>query len=191
MLSEHSSEDHYFSSTPVVDSAPTRVDLLLPDLSLQLRADRGIFSQGSIDTGTRFLLMEAPTPEPHLQHVLDLGCGYGPIALTLAHRTSDAAVWAVDINTRAVELCATNAEDAGFDRVRAVEPDETGFTWWDYRAGHFHKGFGLRIDLALLSDPVAASLETAQVDRDYRKPTKVRESKASDHAPLIVDVGLG
>ena len=75
------------------------------------------------------------------------------------------------------------------DAFRTVEPVEAGFTWWDYRAGHFHKGFGLRIDLALLSVSLARRLESARVDREYRKPTKVRESKPSDHAPLIVDLG--
>jgi exodeoxyribonuclease III len=78
--------------------------------------------------------------------------------------------------------------DAGFvDAYRRLEPEETGFTWWDYRAGHFHKGFGLRIDLALVSHALADRLVHARVDRAYRKPTKVRESKPSDHAPLIVD----
>ncbi len=82
--------------------------------------------------------------------------------------------------------------DTGYvDAFRTVEPKEPGFTWWDYRAGHFHKGFGLRIDLALLSTPLADGLEAARVDREYRKPTKVRESKPSDHAPLIVDVARG
>lgn len=78
---------------------------------------------------------------------------------------------------------------AGFiDAFRTLEHDEPGFTWWDYRAGHFHKGFGLRIDLALLSTSLAGRLVAARVDRDYRKPTKVREAKPSDHAPLIVDL---
>ena len=79
--------------------------------------------------------------------------------------------------------------DAGFfDAYRRLEPDETGFTWWDYRAGHFHKGFGLRIDLALVSRRLADRLVRAAVDRSYRKPPKVREQKPSDHAPLIIDL---
>ena len=73
------------------------------------------------------------------------------------------------------------------DAFRHLVPDETGFTWWDYRAGHFHKGFGLRIDLALVSTALAGRLQAAKVDRAYRKPTKVPESKPSDHAPLLVD----
>lgn len=80
--------------------------------------------------------------------------------------------------------------DSGFvDAFRAVEATEPGFTWWDYRAGHFHKGFGLRIDLALLSSSLADRLSSASVDREFRKPSRVRESKPSDHAPLIVEIG--
>lgn len=77
--------------------------------------------------------------------------------------------------------------DAGYvDAFRDVHADEPGYTWWDYRAGHFHKGFGLRIDLVLASRglPVTA----ARVDREFRKPSRVPDSKPSDHAPLLVDV---
>lgn len=78
---------------------------------------------------------------------------------------------------------------AGFvDAFRAANPEEPGFSWWDYRAGHFHKGYGLRIDLVFLSPPLAERLERAAVARDYRKPTKVVESKPSDHAPVLVDL---
>lgn len=79
--------------------------------------------------------------------------------------------------------------DTGWvDAFRHCNPDEPGFTWWDYRAGHFHKGRGLRIDLALVSTPATRRLRGSRVDRDYRKPTKVRGTKPSDHAPLIVDL---
>jgi exodeoxyribonuclease-3 len=73
--------------------------------------------------------------------------------------------------------------EAGFaDVFRALSPDEPGFTWWDYRAGSFHKGMGLRIDLALARDlqPTAAS-----VGREWRKPSRVPGTKPSDHAPLF------
>ena len=79
--------------------------------------------------------------------------------------------------------------DAGFvDAYRHLEPEEPGFTWWDYRAGHFHKGFGLRIDLAMVSRPLAPHLAGAGIDRAYRKPTKVPGTRPSDHAPLLVDL---
>jgi exodeoxyribonuclease-3 len=77
--------------------------------------------------------------------------------------------------------------DAGFvDAFRTVNPAEAGFTWWDYRAGHFHKGYGLRIDLALVSRALLTRLREAWVDRAYRKPTTVPGTKPSDHAPLLV-----
>lgn len=78
--------------------------------------------------------------------------------------------------------------ETGFvDTFRRLHPEEPGFTWWDYRAGHFHKGYGLRIDLVLASGPLAENLEAAEVNRAFRKPTTVPESKPSDHAPLVVD----
>lgn len=67
------------------------------------------------------------------------------------------------------------------DAYRALHPDEVQFTWWDYRAGNFHKGLGLRIDLALVSSDAAAGLRACGIERDYRKGTK-----PSDHAPLVV-----
>lgn len=80
-------------------------------------------------------------------------------------------------------------QDAGFvDSFRHLHPHEPGYTWWDYRAGHFHKGYGLRIDLALVSTSLVSRLEAAEVNRAFRKPTTVRESKPSDHAPLVVDL---
>ncbi len=69
------------------------------------------------------------------------------------------------------------------DAYRALHPDEVQYTWWDYRAGNFHKGLGLRIDLALISETLAARLTACGIDRDYRKGTK-----PSDHAPLLIDL---
>jgi exodeoxyribonuclease III len=74
--------------------------------------------------------------------------------------------------------------DAGMvDAYRALHPDEVQYTWWDYRAGHFHKGLGLRIDLALVSASLAPRLTACGIYRDYRKG-----HKPSDHAPLAVDL---
>lgn len=68
------------------------------------------------------------------------------------------------------------------DAFRALHPDEQQFTWWDYRAGHFHKNLGLRIDLALVSPEIASHLTRAGMERPYRKG-----SRPSDHAPLVVE----
>jgi exodeoxyribonuclease-3 len=74
--------------------------------------------------------------------------------------------------------------DAGMvDAYRELEKDEPGFTWWDYRAGHFHKKMGLRIDAFLLSPPLASRLRSCGIDRNFRKGPK-----PSDHAPLLAEL---
>jgi exodeoxyribonuclease-3 len=69
------------------------------------------------------------------------------------------------------------------DSYRHLHPDEVGYTWWDYRAGHFHKKMGLRIDYVLVSPSLAQGLTLAGIDRNYRKG-----QKPSDHAPLIAEL---
>ena len=114
---------HYFSRSPDVRSRPSTVRLDLPDLSLTLRSDRGVFSGDRIDPGTRYLLTAAAPAPPSAGHLADIGCGYGPIALTLATRSPAATVWAVDVNERALELTRANAAAAGLANVRVATPD--------------------------------------------------------------------
>jgi exodeoxyribonuclease-3 len=72
------------------------------------------------------------------------------------------------------------------DLGREAAGDVTGpFTFWDYRMGAFHRGWGLRIDLLLGSEPLRARLLEVEVDREERKPT-AGEGKPSDHAPVVV-----
>jgi exodeoxyribonuclease-3 len=71
------------------------------------------------------------------------------------------------------------------DLLRLHDPGPGPFTWWDYRDGAFHRGLGLRLDLALGTRPVAERCRSVTVDRDERKPT-FGEGKPSDHAPVIV-----
>ncbi|MGE3621169.1 MAG: class I SAM-dependent methyltransferase [Acidimicrobiia bacterium] len=116
-------ESHYFVADPAVASRPSTVRLELPDVSFELAVDRGVFSGDRVDAGTKHLLLDAPAPPPSGTFV-DLGCGYGPIACTLAHRAPGAVVWAVDVNHRALDLCARNAAAAGLANVRPVPADE-------------------------------------------------------------------
>ncbi len=95
----------------------------LPDLSLELAVDRGVFAAGGIDAGTKYLLLDAPPP-PDTGTFVDLGCGYGPIACTLARRAPHATVWAVDVNRRARALCAENVARTGATNVRVAAPDQ-------------------------------------------------------------------
>ena len=113
---------HYFDVEPPVASDPGRVRLVLPDLALELATDRGVFARDQVDPGTKLLLVEAPRP-PRTGELLDLGCGYGPIAVVLGRRSPGARVWAVDVNRRALALAAANAEAAGAGNVRALAPD--------------------------------------------------------------------
>ena len=117
------SDSQYFHDSPEVASDPVDIDVSLPDLAFRLRTDRGVFSRGALDTGTRLLLAEAPTP-PATGTFLDLGCGAGPIAVALALRSPGAVVWAVDVNERARELTALNAVRAGADNVVVAEPHD-------------------------------------------------------------------
>jgi len=113
---------HYFDVEPAVGSARRTVTLALPDVTLELTTDRGVFSADRVDPGTKLLLQELPPPPAH-GHLLDLGCGYGPIAVTVARRSPGAQVWAVDTNTRACELTELNARRAGAANVRVGAPE--------------------------------------------------------------------
>ena len=114
---------HYFAERPDVASSRRTVSLTLPDGAMTLATDRGVFGAERVDPGTRYLLLEVPPP-PAAGDLLDLGSGYGPIALTMARRAPGAVVWAVEVNERARDLCAENAHTHGLTNVRCIAPDE-------------------------------------------------------------------
>lgn len=116
------SSQHYFEAQPRAAHRPGVVRVVLPDVYLELETNSGVFSPARLDPGTRFLLEDGPMPPPE-GDLLDLGCGYGPVACTLASRAPAARVWAVDVNERALGLCARNAAKAGLGNVRCVTPD--------------------------------------------------------------------
>lgn len=116
---------HYFSGTPSAAHRRRSVVLSLPDTRFELATDAGVFAADAVDRGTRTLLLEAPHPPQGQVDLADVGCGYGPIALTLARRSPAATVWAVEVNDRARDLCRANAAAAGLaERVRVVAPEE-------------------------------------------------------------------
>ena len=142
----------YFEPKPATGSRRRTITLVLPDLKVDLVTDRAVFSGDHIDAGTKYLLLEVPPP-PADGHLLDLGCGYGPIAVALATRSPDATVWAVDVNERAVELCADNAAALGLARVHAsVVADATphGTIPDDIRFGAIWSNPPIRIGKAAL-----------------------------------------
>jgi len=116
--------NQYFEADPTVPSARSTITLTLPDLTVDLVTDTGVFSGDRVDPGTKLLLLDGPRPAGGAATYLDLGCGYGPIAIALARRAPEATVWALDVNERARGLCAENAAAAGVgDRVRVVAPE--------------------------------------------------------------------
>jgi 16S rRNA (guanine1207-N2)-methyltransferase len=103
-------------------SFPRRVvRLTLQDIDLELQTEPGLFSHRAIDTGTALLLRRAPFP-PRSGHVLDLGCGYGPIAVALGARAPGANVWALDTDERALELTEANIRRAALSNVVVRTP---------------------------------------------------------------------
>jgi 16S rRNA (guanine1207-N2)-methyltransferase len=80
-----------------------------------------VFARDAVDPGTKLLLLDGGSPQTP-GDIVDLGCGYGPIALTLAARYPHRPVWAVDVNTRALELCRENAATNGITNVTVAHP---------------------------------------------------------------------
>lgn len=117
-------DEHYFSDAPSSRSRPQTIPLRVRRHDVALTTDRGTFSPDRIDPGTRFLLERAPTP-PTTGRFLDLGCGYGPIAVTLALESPAAEIVAVDVNERSRSLTAANAAALGAPNVTVSPPEET------------------------------------------------------------------
>lgn len=114
------SEDHYFSARPASADERRLIRVTLAGRELSLEVAPGIFSPDHVDLGTQVLLRTVPAP---VGRVLDLGCGWGPIALAAALRSPDVTVTAVDVNERALDLAARNAAAAGVgDRVTVLAP---------------------------------------------------------------------
>ncbi|KRE26301.1 class I SAM-dependent methyltransferase [Agromyces sp. Soil535] len=115
--------DHYFSRSPRSDSSTRTIRVRLAGRELDLITAAGVFSPEHLDQGSRVLLDVVPEP-PATGDLLDLGAGWGPIALSLALRSPDATVWAVDVNERALDLVRRNSARLGVTNVNAVLPDD-------------------------------------------------------------------
>jgi 16S rRNA (guanine1207-N2)-methyltransferase len=124
---DESAGEHYFSGRladrPASDAERELVEVRLRGREVEVETAAGVFSGGRVDLGTRVLLREAPVP-PASGDLLDLGCGWGALALAMAADAPGATVWAVDVSARARDLTRRNAERLGLPGVRAVAPDE-------------------------------------------------------------------
>ncbi|SDC71363.1 Methyltransferase small domain-containing protein [Sanguibacter gelidistatuariae] len=114
--------DHYFTAQPASPDERRTLSVVLDSQPYEVETAGGIFSPGRIDLGTSVLLRTVS--DPPTGDVLDLGCGWGPITLTMALQNRQATVWGVDVNERALDLLRRNAEKLGLSNVRAVRPEE-------------------------------------------------------------------
>lgn len=114
--------EHYFTAKPASAEELRTVAVRLAGREVEVEVASGVFSPGGVDKGTRVLLQEVPAP-PQEGNLLDLGCGWGPIALTMALEAPAATVWAVDVNERALDLVRRTAARLGLTNVQAATPD--------------------------------------------------------------------
>lgn len=124
--------EHYFSSAPTGDFAPREIEVELLGAPRRLVTAGGVFSPEQLDRGTAILLRELSRAgvdddlrgaDPRLP-ILDIGSGWGPIALSAALAHPEREVWAVEVNERARQLSRMNAERLGLAGVRVAAPDE-------------------------------------------------------------------
>ncbi|TLS35528.1 class I SAM-dependent methyltransferase [Pseudalkalibacillus caeni] len=114
--------EHYYSEKPRVKSEPQTIKSNLRGRSLTFTTDRGVFSKDNVDFGTRLLVEVFEFPDLE-GDVLDVGCGYGPIGLTVAASEPARKVSMVDINERAVELARQNAHKNNIENVSIMQSD--------------------------------------------------------------------
>ena len=114
--------EHYFTAKPASADERREIEVSLAGRTIVVETAPGIFSPGHVDLGTQVLLRTVPAPTGHL---LDLGCGWGPIAIAAALTSPDVTVTAVDVNERSLDLLRGNAKRAGVaGRVRAFLPED-------------------------------------------------------------------
>lgn len=117
------SGDHYFSAEPAGDFKPKTIRVNLLGQDFQLQTAGGVFSPDHLDTGTAMLLSHV-SEAPVTGNLLDIGCGWGPIAIALALQAPQATVWAIDVNQRSLDLTNLNAKTLGITNIKTCLPDE-------------------------------------------------------------------
>ncbi|HWK24050.1 MAG TPA: class I SAM-dependent methyltransferase [Ureibacillus sp.] len=140
--------EHYYSNKPQTESKPRQWKFTLLGHSFLFETDTGVFSKSEVDFGSRVLIDTFSLPEIE-GAILDVGCGYGPIGLSIAKQNPDRVVYMMDINERAVALSKKNAEINGVQNVRIFESD-----------GLANVEEGLQVAAILTNPPIRAGKET-------------------------------
>ena len=116
------SSDHYFSQEPKSNYQPKQIELNVAGEVYKVSTASGTFSPLRLDVGTSVLIDHLELA-PQDGNILDLGCGWGPIALNLAKHSPKSKVWAVDVNNRSLELTAANAKTLGLTNIQTATPE--------------------------------------------------------------------
>ncbi|SFX38805.1 16S rRNA (guanine1207-N2)-methyltransferase [Thermoactinomyces sp. DSM 45891] len=133
--------DHYYSKNPISKKEERDFEVMVRGEKLSFQTDAGVFSKKGLDFGSRFLIESVDLKGAC--HILDLGCGYGPIGLSIAKMNPNIHVTMVDINERAVELAKKNAVyNRLSERVNIFVSDR------------FEKVAGMKFDCILLNPPI-------------------------------------
>ncbi|MDN4494034.1 class I SAM-dependent methyltransferase [Ureibacillus aquaedulcis] len=140
--------EHYYSNKPQTESKPRQWKFTLLGNTFVFETDSGVFSKSEVDFGSRVLIETFQAPEME-GAILDVGCGYGPIGLSIAKQYQDRIVHMMDINERAVALSKKNAQINGVQNVRIFESD-----------GLASVEEGLQVAAILTNPPIRAGKET-------------------------------
>ncbi|SDY93374.1 class I SAM-dependent methyltransferase [Thermoactinomyces sp. DSM 45892] len=133
--------DHYYSKNPTSKKEERDFEVMVRGEKLSFQTDAGVFSKKGLDFGSRFLIESVDLEG--IRHLLDLGCGYGPIGLSIAKMNPNIHITMVDINERAVELAKKNAVyNRLSERVNIFVSDR------------FEKVAGMKFDCILLNPPI-------------------------------------
>ncbi|PLS15584.1 16S rRNA methyltransferase [Bacillus sp. M6-12] len=116
--------EHYYSKNPETVSKPLYWNFELKGRNFRFKSDSGVFSKNEVDFGSRLLIETFELNHEIDGDILDVGCGYGPIGLSIASAHPSRTVHMVDINSRAVELSKENARANAIDNVVIYESDQ-------------------------------------------------------------------
>lgn len=116
------SEEHYFSQEPSSPLKTKSIQMPVAGQIIDVTTASGTFSPQQLDVGTSVLIDQMDLV-PETGNLLDLGCGWGPIALNLARLRPNTTVWAVDVNTRSIELTEKNAQVLGIANIKTSLPE--------------------------------------------------------------------
>ena len=114
---------HYYDSDPQIESKIREISFEVNGIKMKLKTDNGVFSKNRVDEGS-LAFLKVLLPLKLTGNILDLGCGYGTIGLTIAMSSPTARITLADINSRALALCERNAKDLGLSqRVTCLQSD--------------------------------------------------------------------